>query len=68
MTEIQMKMMKAVERAANYYIDSTEIDWEQRRYELARSAISGIVTTNLEEEYVAKMAVKYADAIIKELK
>lgn len=59
-----------------------EIDWEQRRYEIAKSAMQGILSNESIEislndesyEYhclakdIAKASVIYADAIIDELK
>ncbi len=52
------------------------IDWEQRRYEIAKAAMQRIlsnqwddVMNNPEEyQYVATSAVKFADALIAELK
>ena len=53
-----------------------DIDWEQRRYELAKVAMNGILTAPLIEgvnpnpcaEDVAMYSVRLADALIKELK
>lgn len=52
------------------------IDWEQRRYELAKDAMNSILTTpiidgvnpNPSAEDIAMYSVKLADALIKELK
>lgn len=58
------------------------IDWEQRRYELAKAAMQGILSDEEEVGYacseatykdevpkaVARFAVAYADALINELK
>lgn len=58
------------------------VDWEQRRYEIAKSAMNGILSNETIEislndesyEYysvpkdIAKMAVQYADTLIKELR
>lgn len=52
------------------------IDWEQRRYELAKDAMSSILPAPVTEginpnpsvEDVAMYSVKFADALIKELK
>lgn len=52
-------------------IVETPIDWEQRRYELAKAVIQGIWTQNYIEmtmEEVAKEAIEQADALIAELK
>lgn len=53
-----------------------DIDWEQRRYELAKVAMNGILTApiidgvnpNPSAEDVATYSVRLADALIKELK
>lgn len=53
-----------------------EIDWEQRRYELAKDAMNSILTApiidgvnpNPSAEDVATYSVRLADAIIEELK
>lgn len=53
-----------------------DIDWEQRRYELAKKAMNGILTApiidgvnpNPSAEDVATYSVRLADALIKELK
>lgn len=51
------------------------IDWEQRRYELTKSAMQGILTNMTRgsafsdyEDRVAIQSIKYADAIIDKLK
>ena len=52
------------------------IDWEQRRYELAREAMNGLlsapvvdgVNPNPSVEEVVMLSVRLADALIKELK
>ncbi|RGZ41151.1 hypothetical protein DW989_04620 [Bacteroides stercoris] len=60
----------------------SNIDWEQRRYELAKAAMQGILSDEEEVGYacseatykdevpkaVARFAVAYADALINELK
>lgn len=51
-----------------------EINWEQRRYELAKGAMNSILTApsgtnpNPSAEDVAMYSVRLADALIKELK
>lgn len=43
--------------------------WEQRRYEIAKEAMLGLITsTSWPAHTVAKSAVEYADALIGELK
>ena len=49
------------------------IDWEQRRYELAKSAMNGILSDENDEKYtipkaIAQYAVACADALIEELR
>ena len=43
------------------------IDWEQRRYEIAKHILPRVFEFG-EHKYSAKYAVSYADALIKELK
>ena len=48
-----------------------EIDWEQRRYEVAKNAMVGLMAghqTIYEAYKLATVAMKYADALINELK
>lgn len=55
--------------------DFETIDWEQRRYEIAKSAMQGILCAPIVEGIdpnptpweLARMAVRNADALIKEL-
>ena len=47
--------------------DSKAIDWEQRRYEIAKHILPRVFAFG-EHKYSAKYAVHYADALIKELK
>lgn len=52
------------------------IDWEQRRYELAKDAMNSILTAPIGDgvnpnpsiEEIAMLSVEFADALIKELK
>ena len=45
------------------------IDWEQRRYEIAKDVLSTLVSDpNLADCEIPSAAVHYADALIKELK
>lgn len=56
-------------------IGNSAIDWEQRRYEIAKSAMQGILCAPIVEGVdpnptpweLARMAVRNADALIKEL-
>lgn len=48
------------------------IDWEQRRYELAKAAMAGLIangsTRTLMSDRIASMSVMLADALIDKLK
>lgn len=50
--------------------DSLPIDWEQRRYEIAKAALAGLLANPSFSGTagIAKRAVKYADDMIKQLK
>lgn len=54
-------------------LESNHTDWEQRRYEIARDIMAAQISDGESAEYnpkevLAKWAVTYADALIKELK
>lgn len=51
-------------------LDFSAIDWEQRRYELAKDIIKAVVADNCggNSDAIAKYAVNCADALIKRLK
>ena len=57
-------------RAGNPVKNYTKnIDWEQRRYEIAKDVLSTLVSDpNLADCEIPSAAVRYADALIKELK
>ena len=57
-------------RAGNPVKNYTKnIDWEQRRYEIAKDILSTLVSDpNLADCEIPSEAVRYADALIKELK
>lgn len=77
-----------IDNSYREYIDSqlefsTEIDWEQRRYEIAKDAMGAFIASSSYQycvnnnyyesqhtapNFVAEDAVEYADALIKELK
>ena len=59
-----------LESATRYFRQSKEIDWEQRRYEIAKDALAALLsdpTIGVNTSY-SKVAVDYADALIEELK
>lgn len=59
----------------NFFLDfedvekepTTEIDWEQRRYEIAKDVFASIYDI-FQNEHLEKVAVRAADALIAELK
>lgn len=51
--------------------ETCNIDWEQRRYEIAKSAMVGLMAGHnaiYEAKKLASVAMEYTDALIKELK
>nr|DAJ58526.1 MAG TPA: hypothetical protein [Caudoviricetes sp.] len=60
----------------DFFEDFETIDWEQRRYEIAKAAMQGILCAPVVEGIdpnptpweLARVAVRNADALIKELK
>lgn len=62
------------ESAEDYY--QREINWEQRRYEIAKEAMKGILSAPVVEGVnpnpslteIARLSVRFADTLIKELK
>lgn len=72
MTQIEMETMHAVKNAAREYVSkSNNIDWEQRRYEIAKDYAIGLMLAQWfagEEEQACECAVKFADKLINELK
>lgn len=62
-----------LESATRYFRESQSkgIDWEQRRYEIARCALTALLSNpTIGGVYASysKVAVDYADALIEELK
>ena len=56
-----------------YFLKDKEIDWEQRRYEIAKEAIRGVALnadcfTRIEIETTVNNALELADLLIVELK
>ena len=49
-------------------VQSTDIDWEQRRYEIAKEVFASIYDFTVDRINFAKYAVDAADALIAELK
>ena len=74
MTQLEQNFFEAATRfCRDHYIrdnhDVKEIDWEQRRYEIAKDVLSTLVSDpNIADCEIPSEAVRYADALIKELK
>ena len=74
MTQLEQNFLEAATRfCRDHYTrdnhDVKEIDWEQRRYEIAKDVLSTLVSDpNLADCEIPSAAVYYADALIKELK
>ena len=74
LTRIEMDAMRAIEGINHKMKDQRGIDWEQRRYEIARDMIAAFMSNSCSNVYgyeierQAKDAVAYADALINELK
>ena len=71
MTEIALRATSASIRANKAIADHLEnIDWEQRRYELAKAAMQGYLASSMSTtvKHLAESSVIMADAIIDELK
>lgn len=71
MTKMEMQYMDAVIQI-NRRQRNNEVDWEQRRYELAKAAlcVAPVLHHDREEmtaELISKYAVKIADAVVSEL-
>ena len=70
MTNIEQAFL---ESATRYFRESQskEIDWEQRRYEIAKDVLAALLSNRkIGEVYASysKVAVDYADVLIEELK
>lgn len=72
MTQIELETMHAVKNAAREYVSkSNNIDWEQRRYEIAKDYAIRLLLAQWfdgEAEDASKCAVMFADKLIDELK
>ena len=74
MTQLEQNFLEAAIRFCrdHYTKDNNnvkEIDWEQRRYEIAKDVLSTLVSSpNLADCEMPSAAVYFADALIKELK
>lgn len=68
MTKIEMQAMDAVIGIHREMKKANEIDWEKRRYEIAKGCVAVLMRNEITLEYAAKISVEQADALIKELK
>ncbi len=77
MTVNEQRTMDAIQSINRKTKDSNTIDWEQRRYEIAKDMLNGIVSAlprpypadNLATfEEFADLSVRYADALVAKLK
>ena len=74
MTQLEQNFLEAATRfCRDHYTrdnhDVKEIDWEQRRYEIAKDVLSTLVSDPIIADCeIPSEAVRYADALIKELK
>lgn len=50
------------------HTSTISIDWEQRRYEIAKECVAVLMRNEITLEDAAKVSVKQADALIAELK
>jgi len=70
MTNIELQTMSAVKEAARAFVNN-EIDWEQRRYEIAKAAMQGMLANNALSKTFYELAVnsiRCADVLIEQLK
>lgn len=67
MTVIEKQAMDAVIAINRKTKDDNQIDWEQRRYEIAKAVMANDAPNGKYSEDSAKFAVACADALIKEL-
>lgn len=57
-------------------MEEKKIDWEQRRYEIAKAVMQGFcsnsqkqfIIINVDSSIIAKLSICFADALIKKLK
>mgnify|MGYP007068187875 FL=1 len=78
MTQIEQNFFEAATKYCREHSTdihyNKQIDWEQRRYEIARDMMSAFLSNSTESVYSgtmathAKLAVEFADALINELK
>lgn len=70
-SKIEMQAMDAVIGIHREMRKANEIDWEQRRYEVAKNALPAIMNKapgHFTKEDIIQCAVDFADTLIEELK
>lgn len=69
MTVIEMETLSAIKNACHEYTKSKKIDWEKRRYEIAKDVLTSVMNDDT-MNYIEKisLSVKMADMLISELK
>lgn len=70
MTNIEVRVAEALEDIRNEMCKDKEINWEQRRYEIATAVLPKVIERFPYKSYdtMATKAIYYADALINELK
>lgn len=68
MTQLEMRAMSAIIALNRKVKDSYRIDWEQRRYVIAKEVMANEASKGSFSKDAAKYAVACADALIEELK
>lgn len=73
MTVSELRPHEAIQSINRKMKDQIKIDWEQRRYEIAKDIMAGMYSKTTEGRYsnsreIALISVRAADALIEELK
>ena len=68
MTQIELETMTLAKTALRQYIRKDEIDWEQRRYEIARDIMCAAIASGKVYDTLIDDAIGNADELIKRLK
>ena len=67
MTQLEQRMYNAIASACAKYIASESIDWEQRKYELAKDYAIGLMTSKWydgTEQHAIKRGIEFAENFI----
>lgn len=73
MTNAELQAIESVKGIYREMKKANEINWEQRRYEIAKEVLAGIVGNSkvkgtVDESLIVKVAVVFADLLIEELR